>query len=124
MSKKRNRPGTKTRRQISGHVKLILNANDDICYICRCKILLDQEMNKDHVFPESQGYSFFGNMMPTHKACNSDKGDRFPTLEEISFACESYEKAGLVFDPCFVKTPLRKIMRPFEFYVHQLKVAA
>lgn len=120
----KNRPSQKARRKLQTVADMLLEANNSICYLCQCKISHGESYNKDHVFPESQGYGFHKNMMPTHPACNLEKADRFPTLEEIERACIAYERAGLIFDPSLANIKVKKLFKPFEYYTNSLKKAA
>lgn len=69
------------------------------CYLCGKLFEETDIVTKDHVFPKSTGYALVGNMMPSHSLCNREKGDRAPTLDEINFACVTYEKLGFYFYP-------------------------
>ena len=103
----------------------ILHRNGHSCYLCE-QIIEGDDFNKDHVFPESMGYAFVGNMMPTHQVCNLEKGDRLPTTQEIERACIAYENAGKIFDPRISgrKQNFSMKIMPMEFYIHNLKLAA
>lgn len=47
-----------------------------ICYLCG-KFVPYEEMTVDHVIPRSKGgSSSLKNLRPTHRKCNSDKGDK------------------------------------------------
>jgi hypothetical protein len=101
----------------------LLAANDDCCYLCREKLDLS-EATKDHVFPKSAGYSIAYNMMPAHQRCNLDKGDRYPTWEEIELSCIVYENIGYVFSPRGIKES-KLFTKPIEYFVNNLeKIAA
>lgn len=76
----------------------LFEANDCKCYICG-KTGLSEKMTSDHVFPDSRGYTLIGNLMPAHQKCNSKKGNRQPTEEEIQSAQMLYQKVGMTFKP-------------------------
>lgn len=80
------------------HQVLIIGAKYK-CYICGCDLNIEHEYNKDHVFPDSRGFSLSGNMMPVHRICNLKKNNRLPTSRELKMAIEAYEFAGLEFSP-------------------------
>lgn len=65
---------------------------------------------------------FTRNMMPTHKHCNENKGNRNPTLEEIQRAINAYDKIGDVFDPRISNKGMKT--KPFVAYIYELKDAA
>lgn len=88
------------------------------CYLCGCD-LDENEITKDHVFPKSLGYTISYNMMPAHKECNSDKGDRIPTIEEIQLACEAYDAIYMTFAPR-TEFERRVFTKPIQHYVHKL----
>lgn len=74
------------------------------CYICQQQLSVRRDdWNWDHIIPRVHGTDTLGksvtsgNTMPTHRSCNSDKGDRMPTEEELSRARAAYAQAGLRF---------------------------
>lgn len=84
--------------QTNREAKKLLKAMGGCCYICGLR-LTQAEMNKDHVFPRSGGFSLNGNMMPAHERCNSEKENNYPTFRTIEKIIEVYESIGLTFDP-------------------------
>lgn len=99
-------------------LKRLHNAIDGKCYLCMCD-LDENDMTKDHVFPKTLGYTITRNMMPAHKKCNLEKGDRLPTVEEIEFACNVYDSIYLTFSPRTI--PESKIFtKPIEHFINLL----
>jgi 5-methylcytosine-specific restriction endonuclease McrA len=92
------------------------------CYLCGCP-LTKKGITKDHVFPRSEGYSIGSNMMPAHSLCNLEKGDRYPTYEEIELSIQAYEAIGKLFNP-HLPSDCKLMTKPLEFFIHSLKEAA
>lgn len=92
------------------------------CYLCGCE-LPKRSITKDHVFPRSEGYSIGANMMPAHSLCNLNKGDRFPSIDEIGLAIEAYEAIGKLFNPRQM-VEMKTMTKPIEYFIHSLKKAA
>jgi 5-methylcytosine-specific restriction endonuclease McrA len=80
------------------HLVLIAGSKNK-CYLCGCDLNRDCDYSRDHVFPDSHGFSLSGNMMPVHRLCNLGKGNRLPTSRELKKVIEAYEFAGLEFAP-------------------------
>jgi 5-methylcytosine-specific restriction endonuclease McrA len=60
-----------------------------VCYLCTRPILYDTTsmhpaaLTLDHVVPVTQGgRDVEENLRPAHRACNEDKGERYPTWWE------------------------------------------
>lgn len=73
-------------------------ANGKRCYICE-QVVPFSTVNRDHVFPASEGYTLADNMMPACECCNTKKKDDPPTLSQIQQAVDTYEKCGRTFSP-------------------------
>lgn len=106
----------------SENIETLWRALGGCCYICFEK-LSRKGITKDHVFPKSEGYSISCNMMPAHFECNSEKGNRFPTLAEIEIAELVHESVGLVFSPRLI-AEAKLITKPIEYYINSLREAA
>lgn len=84
-----------------GCMMSLLHAMNGRCYLCGEKI--EGEWNTDHIHPRSNTRKDMGktitsgNTMPTHVACNNNKGNRVATDEEISMAREAYRLANIRF---------------------------
>lgn len=51
----------------------------------------------DHLFPRSKGFAKGGNSVLACRKCNEDKGDRYPTVDEILRAWDLYARMGREF---------------------------
>ena len=51
----------------------------------------------DHLFPRSKGFRKAGNSVLACRVCNEVKGNRMPTLKEISKAMNLYKLMGRTF---------------------------
>ena len=79
--------------------QVLLMGNGCKCYICGGQLSVQEQFNRDHVFPKSMGFSIGGNMMPAHQPCNQSKDQRLPSLEEVARAVDAYEFAMMPFYP-------------------------
>lgn len=60
-----------------------LQKQNHFCFLCD-QTLDDYEITKDHLIPKSLGSSkHWDNVVLTHRRCNSNKGNRMPTMVEI-----------------------------------------
>lgn len=78
---------------------ILLRGIDCCCYICRKKLDVTEQFNRDHVFPRIMGFRLSGNMMPAHYECNQGKDKRLPHIAEVELARHAYAYAELPFNP-------------------------
>lgn len=62
----------------------LVPAQDWKCYLCGQSMRTRNEQSVDHVWPRVRnGYDGMGNMLAAHRACNTAKGERYPTGCEL-----------------------------------------
>lgn len=60
------------------------------CYICASRFKEGLAPTRDHVTPLSRGGGGFGNILLACMPCNNRKGDRPPSLQELSYLRDLY----------------------------------
>jgi 5-methylcytosine-specific restriction endonuclease McrA len=116
-------PSKRKQRQYQTDViEALHDVLEGCCYLCGFS-LSKKGITKDHVFPRSEGYSIGSNMMPAHSKCNLEKGDRFPTQEEIETAIQAYDSIGRIFNP-HLPNDCKIMTKPLEYFIHTLKEVA
>lgn len=65
--------GSESKRLIA----LVKQEKGYLCHLCLKEILSDADYHADHVIPRSKGGdNSLENLMPSHKLCNMQRGDR------------------------------------------------
>lgn len=65
--------------------KALLKAQDGLCYLCREPFTKALPPTTEHVIPKARGGGNAGNILLACSPCNSAKGDRLPTPEEMAY---------------------------------------
>lgn len=65
------------------------------CFYCGEPFSKRRGPTRDHLFPRSLGCDLPGNKVAAHSKCNSAKGSRMPTPEEVERASAMYAALGL-----------------------------
>ena len=73
-------------------------ANGKKCYLCGDNVPYST-VTRDHVFPKSEGYDLANNTMPACSRCNSSKGHKYPSLQQVRQAVLTYKRMGGSFRP-------------------------
>lgn len=70
----------------------LFDAQEGICYLCNDPLTI-YDITVDHVVPKSRGgKDSMRNILLTHSRCNSEKGNRMPTKNELDYLEEVNEK--------------------------------